>query len=116
MTETIALRTRGLTKRFNETTVVSGVGFVQKAGSRQALIGPNGAGKTTVINLLTGNLRPTDGAVWANDLEVTAFSAHRRVKSGLPRTFQINSLFRELSVIEHVQRAVAERMGLGRTM
>jgi branched-chain amino acid transport system ATP-binding protein len=116
MTETIALRTRGLTKRFNETTVVSGVDFEMKAGSRQALIGPNGAGKTTFINLLTGNLRPTDGAVWVNDLEVTTFSAHRRVKSGLARTFQINSLFRELSVIEHVQLAVAERMGLGRTM
>jgi branched-chain amino acid transport system ATP-binding protein len=116
MTGTIALRTRGLTKRFNETTVVSSVDFEMKAGSRQALIGPNGAGKTTFINLLTGNLRPTEGAVWVNDLEVTTFAAHRRVKAGLARTFQINSLFRELSVIEHVQLAVAERLEAGRTM
>lgn len=111
-----ALRTRQLTKIFNGTTVVSGVDFEMEVGARQALIGPNGAGKTTFINLLTGNLPPTKGAVWVNDREVTQLPAHRRVKAGLARTFQINALLRELSVIEHVQLAVAERMGLGSRM
>ncbi len=116
MTEAVALRTRQLTKVFNDTTVVSNVDFEMKVGSRRALIGPNGAGKTTFINLLTGNLSPTTGAIWINERDVTQLPADRRVKSGLARTFQINSLFRELSVIEHVQLAVAERMGGGATM
>jgi branched-chain amino acid transport system ATP-binding protein len=116
MTPASALRTRQLTKAFNGTTVVSGVDFEMKVGSRQALIGPNGAGKTTFINLLTGNLAPTTGAVWVNERDVTRLPANRRVKAGLARTFQINSLFRELSVIEHVQLAVAERVGGGGRM
>jgi branched-chain amino acid transport system ATP-binding protein len=116
MSQATALRTQQLTKAFNSTTVVSNVDFEMKVGARQALIGPNGAGKTTFINLLTGNLPPTRGAVWVNERDVTGLPAHRRVKSGLARTFQINSLLRELSVIEHVQLAVAERMGVGAMM
>lgn len=116
MTDTIALRTHGLTKVFSGAAVLSDVAFEMKVGARQALIGPNGAGKTTFINLLTGNLKPTKGGIWINEQDVTQLPAHRRVKSGLARTFQINSLLRELSVIEHVQLAVAERMGVGSTM
>jgi branched-chain amino acid transport system ATP-binding protein len=116
MKDTIALRTRELTKSFSGTTVVSNVDFELKVGARQALIGPNGAGKTTLINLLTGNLVPTKGSVWISDRDVTQLSSHRRVKAGLARTFQINQLLRELSVIEHVQLAVAERLGFGSIM
>ena len=116
MTVSAAFRTRELTKAFNCTAVLSDVTFEMKVGARQALIGPNGAGKTTFINLLTGNLAPTRGSVWINERDVTQLPAHRRVKSGLARTFQINSLLRELSVIEHVQLAVAERMGVGSMM
>jgi len=116
MTDSIALRTRELTKSFSSTTVVSNVDFELKVGARQALIGPNGAGKTTLINLLTGNLVPTKGSVWISDRDVTQLPSHRRVKAGLARTFQINQLLRELSVIEHVQLAVAERLGFGSIM
>jgi branched-chain amino acid transport system ATP-binding protein len=116
MSEMAALRTQELTKAFNGTAVLSNVAFEMKVGARQALIGPNGAGKTTFINLLTGNLVPTKGSVWINGRDVTQLPAHRRVKSGLARTFQINALLRELSVIEHVQLAVAERMGVGSMM
>ncbi len=116
MMDLIALRTRELTKSFGGTTVVSNVDFELKIGARQALIGPNGAGKTTLINLLTGNLVPTKGSVWINDRDVTQLPSHRRVKAGLARTFQINQLLRELSVIEHVQLAVAERLGFGSIM
>jgi branched-chain amino acid transport system ATP-binding protein len=116
MTDSIALRTRELTKSFSGTTVVSDVDFQLKAGARQALIGPNGAGKTTLINLLTGNLVPTKGSVWISDRDVTQLPSHRRVKAGLARTFQINQLLRELSVIEHVQLAVTERLGFGSIM
>src|ERR1700709_1436008 len=116
MTPATSLRTRQLTKAFNGTTVVSNVDFKMKVGARQALIGPNGAGKPTFINLLTRNLPPTSGGVLVNERDVTRLPAHERVKAGLARTFQINALLRELSVIEHVQLAVAERMGVGTTM
>jgi branched-chain amino acid transport system ATP-binding protein len=116
MTQAMALRTRQLTKSFNDTTVVSNVDFEMKVGARQALIGPNGAGKTTFINLITGTLPPTKGSIWINEREVTGLPAYRRVKSGLARTFQINALLRELSVLEHVQLAVAERMEVGSRM
>ena len=116
MTGTTALRTRDLTKIFDGAAVLFGVAFEMKVGARQALIGPNGAGKTTFINLLTGNLAPTRGRIWINEQDVTRLPAYRRVKSGLARTFQINALLRELSVIEHVQLAVAERIGAGARM
>jgi branched-chain amino acid transport system ATP-binding protein len=116
MTQATALRTRQLTKSFNDTTVVSNVDFEMKVGARQALIGPNGAGKTTFINLITGTLPPTKGSIWINEREVTRLPAYRRDKSGLARTFQINALLRELSVLEHVQLAVAERMEVGSRM
>jgi branched-chain amino acid transport system ATP-binding protein len=116
MTDLIALRTRELTKSFSGTTVVSNVDFELRIGARQALIGPNGAGKTTLINLLTGNLIPTKGSVWINNRDVTQLPSHRRVKAGLARTFQINQLLRELSVVEHVQLAVVERLGFGSIM
>ena len=111
-----ALRTQGLTKVFNGLAVVSGVDFTIEVGARRALIGPNGAGKTTLVNLLTGNLMSTAGTVWIGQRDVTRLPAHLRVKAGMARTFQINALLRELNVIEHVQLAVAERMGLGAIM
>jgi branched-chain amino acid transport system ATP-binding protein len=108
-----ALRTSGLSKSFSGLKTVSGVDFYLEVGARQALIGPNGAGKTTFINLLTGSIPPTSGTVWISEENVTPLAAHKRVKRGLARTFQINSLLRELTVLEHVQLAVAEQVGVG---
>jgi ABC-type branched-subunit amino acid transport system ATPase component len=83
-----------------------------EAGARHALIGPNGAGKTTLINLLTGFLEPSSGSVTLQGKEVTNLAQHQRVKRGLARTFQINRLFSELTVLESVVLAVNERLGL----
>jgi ABC-type branched-subunit amino acid transport system ATPase component len=83
------------------------------AGARHALIGPNGAGKTTLINLLTGVLRPTAGSVLLEGEDVTSLAQAKRVKRGIVRTFQINQLFRNLSVLENVCIAAAERLGVG---
>ena len=66
-------------------------------GARHALIGPNGAGKTTLINLITGTLRPDSGQICLGEEDITALEPHRRVKRGLTRTFQINTLFPDLS-------------------
>ena len=62
-------------------------------GARYALIGPNGAGKTTLINLITGMLRPDAGRIFLGDEDITALAPDQRVRRGLARTFQINSLF-----------------------
>jgi ABC-type branched-subunit amino acid transport system ATPase component len=83
------------------------------AGARHALIGPNGAGKTTLINLLTGFLEPSAGEVYLKGEKVTHLAQHQRVKRGLVRTFQINRLFADMSVLESVTLAVCERRGFG---
>jgi ABC-type branched-subunit amino acid transport system ATPase component len=74
------------------------------------LIGPNGAGKTTFVNLLTGRLAPTSGQVWIDGQDVTALPQAERVRRGLGRTFQINSLFKNMSVLDNVALGVAERL------
>ena len=66
------------------------------------LAGPNGAGKTTFINLLTGAFAPTAGRVFLGDEDITGLPQHMRVKRGMTRTFQINTLFPGLTVLESV--------------
>jgi branched-chain amino acid transport system ATP-binding protein len=92
------------------------VNFTLEAGARHALIGPNGAGKTTFINLLTGVLLPTSGQVFMQGRDITAMEQAERVKLGIARTFQINRLFRGLSVLENVYISVAERVGAAPNM
>ena len=78
-------------------------------GVRYALIGPNGAGKTTLINLMTGMLRPDAGQILLGGEDITALGPEQRVRRGLVRTFQINSLFPHLNPLEAVTLAVCER-------
>ncbi len=107
------LETRALCKSFGALDVARGIDFRLDAGARHALIGPNGAGKTTFVNLLTGLLQPSSGCVLLHGEDVTRLAQARRVKRGIARTFQINQLFRGLTVLENVCIAVAERMGAG---
>jgi branched-chain amino acid transport system ATP-binding protein len=108
---TAALRTSGLTMRFGGLTALSDVSISLARGARHALIGPNGAGKTTFINLLTGVLEPSAGEVFLGEERVTPLPQHRRVKRGLARTYQINTLFPGLTVLESVVLAILERKG-----
>jgi branched-chain amino acid transport system ATP-binding protein len=110
------LETRGLCRSFGALEVARDVNFRLARGARHALIGPNGAGKTTFVNLLTGVLSPSSGRVILEGEDVTALAQARRVKRGIARTFQINQLFRGLSVLENVCIAVAERLGVGGAM
>jgi branched-chain amino acid transport system ATP-binding protein len=107
-----ALRTEKLSKRFGELAALTDVTLGVPAGARHALIGPNGAGKTTLINVLTGALEQSSGEVFLNDEPITSLPQHRRVKRGLTRTFQINTLFPGLTVLESVVLAILERKGL----
>jgi branched-chain amino acid transport system ATP-binding protein len=108
---TAALRTQGLTKKFGGLVALNDVSLSLDRGARHALIGPNGAGKTTLINVLTGVLPPSAGEVFLGEERVTALPQDRRVKRGLTRTYQINTLFPGLTVLESVVLAVLERKG-----
>ena len=105
------LETRGLHKNFGALQVARGIDFSLERGARHALIGPNGAGKTSFVNLLTGVLRPTAGRVLLHGEDVTRLSQAGRARRGIARTFQINQLFRGLTVLENVCLAVGERTG-----
>jgi branched-chain amino acid transport system ATP-binding protein len=110
------LETRGLSRNFGALVAARDIDFRLDAGARHALIGPNGAGKTTFVNLLTGVLSPTAGAIWMNGRDITRVAQAERVKLGIARTFQINRLFRRLTVLENVYIAVAERVGAAPSM
>jgi branched-chain amino acid transport system ATP-binding protein len=111
MTTSSALKTERLSRSFRGLVAVDDVSLDIEAGARHALIGPNGAGKTTLINLLTGVLGPDAGEVMLGPERVTHLPPHARVKRGLSRTFQVNTLFRDLTVAESVALAVCERRG-----
>ena len=111
-----ALQTHGLNRSFGSLAVTSDVDFELRPGARHALIGPNGAGKTTFVNLLTGQLKPSSGRILLGDADITGLKMHQRVRRGLARTFQINTLLRETTVLESVQLAVLERQRQGRTI
>ena len=110
-----ALSTRGLDKSFGSLVVAKNIELDLPRGARYALIGPNGAGKTTLINLITGMLKPDKGRIFLEGDEVTALRPEERVKRGLVRTFQINTLFPHLSALEAVTLAVCERRGYAGT-
>lgn len=107
-----ALETEMLCKQFGALTVAEKINFRLETGARHALIGPNGAGKTTFVNMLTGRLAPTTGKVMLGGEDVTRVAESGRVKRGLGRTFQINTLFRNMSVLDNVALGVAERQGI----
>ncbi|HXS42734.1 MAG TPA: ABC transporter ATP-binding protein [Stellaceae bacterium] len=111
-----ALETQALCKSFGALQVANEINFRLARGARHALIGPNGAGKTSFVNLVSGALEASSGKILLAGQEVTSLSQAQRVKRGLARTFQINQLFRGLSVLENVTLAVGEQHGVAGTL
>jgi ABC-type branched-subunit amino acid transport system ATPase component len=109
MTAEIVLRTEALRKSFGSLEVTQDVSLELPRGARYALIGPNGAGKTTLINLMTGQMRPDSGSIKLAGRDITRLPTEMRVRHGLARTFQINTLFPDLTPIEAVTLAIVER-------
>jgi branched-chain amino acid transport system ATP-binding protein len=107
------LRTEGLSRQWGVFKANSDISLTFEPGARHALIGPNGAGKTTFINLLSGALAPTAGKVFFGEQDITRLAQHERVKRGMTRTFQINTLFAGLTVLESVVMAICERCRRG---
>jgi ABC-type branched-subunit amino acid transport system ATPase component len=110
------IETHNVSKSFGALRVARNINFRLEVGARHALIGPNGAGKTTFINLLTGVFLPSAGHVLLKGRDITNAAQAERVKLGIARTFQINRLFRGLSVLENVYIAIAERLGAAPSM
>jgi branched-chain amino acid transport system ATP-binding protein len=112
MAETV-LSTHALTREFRGFRAVDRVDLAVAAGTVHALVGPNGAGKTTLFNLLSGFLAPTSGRIEVAGRDVTGLPPERIAALGVARSFQITSLFPQLSAREHVELALQGRGSLG---
>jgi branched-chain amino acid transport system ATP-binding protein len=107
------LETRGLTRRFGGLTAVSNVDFSMAEGEIRALIGPNGAGKTTLVSLICGRTEASEGTIRFAGEDVTGLPAHARIRRGMAYTFQITSVFTNLTAFENVALAVQRRLPRG---
>ena len=93
---------RGLTKRFGGLRAVSEVSFDLYPSQILGVIGPNGAGKTTLFDLITGLHRPNAGRVLFKGEDITGMNPHTIVGKGISRSFQLEVLFQELTVLQHL--------------
>jgi len=96
------LEVRGLTKHFGGLIAVSQFNLSVDRGEIVSLIGPNGAGKSTLFNLITGILMPNGGQVLFDGRDMTGKKPHKVAELGIGRSFQLNPLFRDFTVIENV--------------
>ena len=103
------LATQGLGKQFAGLRAVHDVSFELPEGQIRALIGPNGAGKTTFVGMLCGRIAPSAGQVRFDGQDISHLPAHRRIGLGMAYTFQITSVFANLSVQENVALAARRR-------
>jgi branched-chain amino acid transport system ATP-binding protein len=101
------LRLHGLGKSFGSVDVLAGINLEVHAGVRHLVIGPNGAGKSTLFNVISGQLPPSSGRVTFLGRDVTRAPPHRRVRAGMGRSFQIASLFSQLTVWENLLLAAS---------
>lgn len=109
------LSTHQVSRRFGGLVAVDRVNFELSPGEIRAIIGPNGAGKTTFVNLICGRMAPSHGTVYFEGEDITSLPAHVRVGKGIAYTFQITSIFGNLSCADNValaaQRALASADG-----
>jgi branched-chain amino acid transport system ATP-binding protein len=93
----------GVTKRFGGFTALDGVDLAVRPGERIGLIGPNGSGKSTLVNCICGTLRNDEGSIRFEGREIGAQPAHRRIRLGLARSFQIPKPFASMSVLDNLR-------------
>lgn len=105
------LETRGLALAYGGFRAVDGVDLKVRTGTIHSVIGPNGAGKTSLFHCLTGGRRPTEGSILFAGDDITHRPAHRRIGIGMARSFQVTSLFQNLSVRENLRLAAQGRDG-----
>lgn len=96
-----ALRLENVSRRFGGVQALKNISFQIEVGERVAIIGPNGAGKTTLFNVINGQLLPTAGKIFFDGRDITGSAVHTRAHLGQSRSFQITSLFLNLTVLEN---------------
>jgi len=107
------LEARDVTKFYGDFCALAGVSLGVRDGEFVSIIGPNGAGKSTLINVLTGALRPTSGAVRFKERDIHGIGPVALTRLGMARSFQLVHIFPDLTVIETLQAAVVSRLGRG---
>src|SRR4030095_88670 len=110
-TDVSLLVTKDLVKWFGDTHAVDHVNFTVKEREVLALIGSNGAGKTTLVNLISGLFRPDGGQILFRDQDVTHQTVHGRIKAGIARSFQLLTLFDQLTALDNVALTIFSREG-----
>jgi branched-chain amino acid transport system ATP-binding protein len=100
------LRVENLTHSYGGLSVLLHISFSIESGERVGLIGPNGAGKTTLLNIVSGITRHSSGRIFFLDQDVSSLPAYRRAALGIGRSFQINALFSNLSLLDNVRLAI----------
>ena len=105
------LQVKGLSKYFGGLAAVSNCALKIKKGSITGIIGPNGSGKTTLFNLISGNLKPSNGKVLFNNKDITGIPAYELFSKGILRTFQIAHEFTNLTVLENLMMVPGNQTG-----
>jgi len=111
-----AIKTENLTKRFGGLVAVNRVNLIIEENRLTSIIGPNGAGKTTFFNLLSGLMQPDEGKIFFDGKEITGYPSHKIAKQGMARSFQLLSIFNELTLFENIRMAVQAERGHGLKM
>ena len=101
-----ALKVEGVTKSFGGVQALQDISFSVEQGERLAIIGPNGAGKTTLFNVINGQFPASAGRIFFFGQEITSMPTHDRASLGLARTFQLTSLFLNLTVLDNIMLAL----------
>jgi branched-chain amino acid transport system ATP-binding protein len=101
----------GVTRRYGALVALDQVAMAVEEGEVRAVIGPNGAGKTTLFNVITGTVKPTAGSIRFAGQPIAGLASHQICRLGLSRTFQITSLFPEMSARENARLAAQARHG-----
>lgn len=109
------LTTKGLSRNFGGLRAVDGVDFQLMPGEIRAVIGPNGAGKTTFVSLVSGRIQPSSGMIVFDGADITNQPAYIRVRQGIAYTFQITSVFANLSAYDNVALPVQRTLTDGRS-
>lgn len=109
------LEVDNIEKKFGQLVAIKSVSFTVQQGEIRGLIGPNGSGKTTTFNVISGFLSPTSGKVRFDGEVISGRTPHRVASRGLIRTFQLTSLYRELSALENVEIGHHLRLKGGRS-
>jgi lipopolysaccharide export system ATP-binding protein len=97
------LRAEKIIKRYGSRTVVQGVSFEVNQGEIVGLLGPNGAGKTTSFYMVVGLIKPNEGKVFIDDLEITNYPMYKRAQQGIGYLAQEASVFRKLSIEDNIR-------------